>query len=164
MTSGKLVAHSYLTFLRNINLCHLKNAGRKLVTYGNGELSALQFGIKKLILAYIVHYELLDELIGVRVVCPSVRLDAVILEVLEYRSSKLAALCDNLRTGIILHTLRNLILSENKQFLYKNILKIVVLCLIFLVYLSEQHLVLFLRLTCLDSTGEHLLVNHHTTE
>ena len=45
-----------------------------------------------------VSRELLDELIGVRIVCPSVRLDAVILEVLEYRSSKLAALCDNLRT------------------------------------------------------------------
>ena len=114
------------------------------------ELAPLQFCIEKLILLYKVHDELLNKLVGVLVLCPVVRLYAVILKVLENRGGELAALCDDLGTRIILDTLRNLILCKSKQLLNQDILQVVVLCLVLFVDLCEQHLVLLLRLTGLD--------------
>ena len=95
---------------------------------------------------------------------PVVRLNAVVLEVLQHCSCELGALCDNLSTRVVLNTLRSLALGECEELVDENILQVVVLCLVLLVDLGENHLVLLLRLACLDGTREELLVDNHTAE
>ena len=98
------------------------------------------------------------------VLCPSVRLYAVILKVLELCSCELATLCDDLSTAVVFHTHRGLVLGEGEELVNENVLEVVVLCLILLVDLGQCDLVLFLRLTGLDSACEQLLVDNDTAE
>ena len=72
MTSGELVADTYLTFLGNIYLSHLMNTCWQVVADGYSELAALELCIEKLVLADIVHDETLDKLVGVLVSGPVV--------------------------------------------------------------------------------------------
>ena len=95
---------------------------------------------------------------------PSVRLNTVILKVLEVGGGKLATLCNDLSIAIILHAHRALALSKGEQLVNKDVLEVVVLSLIFLVNLGQDNLILLLRLTCLNSTREQFLVDNHTAQ
>ena len=164
MTTGKLVTNLYLTLLGNIDLSHLQNTRRKFIADWNSELLALHFSIKQLILADIVHDEFLNECIRVVIICPVITLDSIEFKVLQCRNSELATLGNNLSTSVIFHTLRNLTFSKRHQFVYKNILQVIVLCLILFIYLCKEYLILLLGIAGLNSTREQFLVNNDTAQ
>ncbi|CUP64868.1 Uncharacterised protein [Segatella copri] len=60
-----------------------------------------------LILADIVHNKSLNQAIGMLILSPLIRLNTIILQILQGCSSKGTALGDNLSTCIILNTLRS---------------------------------------------------------
>ena len=98
------------------------------------------------------------------VVGPIVRLDTVVLKVLEHCGCKLAAAVDNLGTRVVLHAHASLAVGKCEELVDENILQVVVLCLILLVNLGKYHLVLLLRLACLNGTCEELLVDYYTAQ
>ena len=57
-----------------------------------------------------------------------------------------------------------LVLGEGEELVNENVLEVVVLCLILLVDLGQCDLILFLRLTGLDSACEQLLVDNDTAK
>ena len=75
---------------------------------------------------------------------PSVRLNTVILKVLEVGGGKLATLCNDLSIAIILHAHRALALSKGEQLVNKDVLEVVVLCLVFFIKLRKKNLILLL--------------------
>ena len=72
MTTCKFITYLNLTLLGNVNLSHLKNTRRKFITNSNCKLATLQFCIKLLILADIVHNQSLNQTIGMIVISPVV--------------------------------------------------------------------------------------------
>ena len=72
MTTCKLITYTDLTLLCYIYLCHLQDAGREVAANGYGKLATLKLCIKQFILTYVVHNELLDELVGVLIVSPRI--------------------------------------------------------------------------------------------
>ena len=105
MTTGEFVTYTNLTFLSHINLSHLQNARRQFITDGNGKLTALVLSIEQLILLDEVDDESLDEFVGMLIAGPAIRLNAIILKVLQSRNGELGTLSDNLSTRVILHAL-----------------------------------------------------------
>jgi hypothetical protein len=89
---------------------------------------------------------------------------AVVFQILKSCGGELAALGDNLSSGIVFHALRGLTLSECEQLVDKNILQVVVLSLILLVDLCECNLILLLALASLHGTREQFLVNDDTAQ
>ena len=75
---------------------------------------------------------------------PAARLDSVVLKVLQGSNSELGTLGDDLSTGIVFNTLRDLALGQGHQFVNEDILQIVHLCFIFLINLAEDNLILLL--------------------
>ena len=98
------------------------------------------------------------------IICPVVALDITILKVTQGGSSELAALGDDLGTSVVLHTLRGLTLRQLQELVDQDIAQVIHLCLILLVDLGKCDLILLLRLTVLDGTTEHLLVDDDTRQ
>ena len=144
MTSSQLITDTDLTFLGNIDFSHLQDARRQLITNRNGKLATLNLCIQQFVLTDVVHDKLLYQGISMLITCPVVRLNSVILKILENGCGKLAALCDNLGTSVIFDTLAGLIFSKNQQLVNKDILQILVLCLILFVNLGKDNLIAFL--------------------
>ena len=78
------------------------------------------------------------------VTSPVVRLNAIELKVSNSSSCELAALGDDLCTCIVLDTLRGLVLCKGHELVDKDFLKVLTLCLVLLVNLSEDDLILLL--------------------
>ena len=164
MTTGQLITHTDLTFLGHIDLRHLQNAVGQLVTNRDGKLLALQFCIKQLILLHEVDDQLGNQLVLVLVVGPVTDLDVTIFQVLQGSHGKLAALGDDLRSGIVLDTLRGLTLRQFDELVDQDILQVANLSFILLVNLGQRDLILLLRLAVLDGAGKHLLVDDDTCQ
>ena len=71
VTTGKLIADTDLTLLGNIDLSHLEHSAGQVIADADGKASALQLGIKLLVLADIVHDELLDHAVDVIIAGPA---------------------------------------------------------------------------------------------
>ena len=164
MTTGKFITHLNLTLFGYIDLSHLKNTGRQLVANGNGELATLHFSIKLLVLADIIHDELLNQAIGMSILRPIIRLNSIIFKILQRSSRKLGTLSDDFCTGIVFHTFRNHPLCQGQQLVNENILQVVVLGLILLINLGKDNLILFFGLPVFDGAGEKLLVYYDTAQ
>ena len=164
MTTGQLITYTDLTLLGNVNLSHLQDAVWQLITDGDCKLLTLHLGIKQLILLHEVDNQLGNELVFVLIIGPVANLYVTILKVAQGCSSKLATLGDNLSTCIVLNALRCLTLGQLHELVDQDILQVVNLSLVLLVDLSQHDLILLLRLTVLDSTLEHLLVNNNTAQ
>jgi len=164
VTTGKLITNLDLTLLCDIDFGHLQDTGRQLITNGNGELATVLLSSKLLVLADIVHDQLLDESVDVLIIGPTVALDAIILEVLKCWHCELAALGENLRLGIVFHALASLAVGERHQLVNEHVLQLVALCLILLIDLLKLDLILFLRLTRLLCTLEEFFVDDNTTQ
>ena len=164
MTTCQFITDAYLTFLGNIYLCHLQNARRQFIADSDSKLTTLQLCVHLLILTDKVHDDLLNHLVVVYITRPSVRLDALIVKAAQYSSSKLTTLGDDLSIAIVLNALRGLTLSQHKQFVNKDVSKVIDLCFILFVELGKYHLILFLCLTCLHGTGEETLVNNYSAQ
>ena len=78
------------------------------------------------------------------ILSPLIRLNTIILQILQGCSSKGTALGDNLSTCIILNTLRSHTFCKCKQLVYEDILQVITLCLILLINLSKNNLILLL--------------------
>ena len=103
-------------------------------------------------------------MVGVFILGPIVALNSIIFQILQYRSSKLAALSNDLSTSVILHTIRYFIFRQGKKFVHENIFQVVVLCFILFINLSKRQLILLFRLAGFDGTGEQFLINHDTAQ
>ena len=164
MTTSKFITNLNLTLLSDINLSHLENSWWKFITDSDSKLATLQLSIELLILADIVHDQALNQSIGMFILCPTIRLYAIILQVLQSCCCELATLGDDLSTRVILHALRSLAFSQGEQLINQNILQVVALCLVLLINLGKDNLILLLWLTSLNGTREQLLVDNNTTQ
>ena len=164
MTAGEFVTHTDLTFLGDIDLCHLQNTRRQFVTNGDSKLTTLILSIKQLVLLDEVDNKLLNKFIRMLILGPAIRLDAIVFEILQGGNRELGTFGDDLSTGIVFNTLRDLTLGQGHQFVNEDILQIVHLCFIFLINLAEDNLILFLRLTGLHGTREEFLIDHDTCQ
>ena len=83
MTSCHLVAHSDLTFLSHINLCHLYDSRCQLVADGERKFLALELRVEQLVFLQVVDDEIVYELVCMLVGSPSCELYDGIVEVLQ---------------------------------------------------------------------------------
>ena len=164
MTTGQLIANLNLTLLSDVNLSHFQNTGRQVITNSDGKLTTALFCCKTLVLADIIHNQALDEAIDMCIIGPVAALNTVIFKVHQSGNSKLAALCDNFSISIILNTGTCLILCKRDKLINKHALQLLSFCLILFINMLQGNLVLFLRLTILNSAREHFLINNNTTK
>ena len=105
MATGELITHLDLTLLGNVNLSHLQDTRRQLITNGNGELAAVLLSGQLLVLADEVHDQMLNHVIDALIIRPAITLNTIILEVLQSGYREAATLVDDLSICVILHTL-----------------------------------------------------------
>ena len=99
-----LVSNTNLTFLSDVNLCHLDDARWEFIANSEGKLLALEFCIKKLVFLEIVDDELTNQRVGVLVVCPTTELNRSIVENFKCWSNELGAFWYDFSTEAVLHT------------------------------------------------------------
>ena len=113
MATGHLITYLNLTFLGDINLSHLYDTCRQLITDRQVELLTSQLSVKLLVLLQIIQDNLLDQLILLSVCRPLAYLDGVIIQFFQRFAGKLSTLSDNLRIHIVFNTLRNLAVCKH---------------------------------------------------
>ena len=86
------------------------------------------------------------------IICPTIRLNTIILQILQGSSSELATLGNDFSTCIILDALRSLSLCQSEQLINEDILQVVSLCLVLLINLCKYNLILLLGFTSLHCT------------
>ncbi len=106
MTACHFVAHLYFALLGDIHLGYLHNSGGKLITDGEVETFAFQFGIQFFVATQVVDYRGANEFILVVVGSPFVQLHRLKIDISEHLLCELCTFGNNVHIGVILHPSR----------------------------------------------------------
>ena len=164
MTSGHLVTDTDLTLLGNVDLSHLDDARRQLVTDSDSEFLTLQLCIELFIFLDEVHHQCTYQSVGVLVFCPVAQLNGSKVHVAEIGSGELGALADHFGSHVVLHALRRVAFGELQELVHQYLLQVCHLAVELVVNLRQQRFVRQFGTTGLDDAGEQTLADNHTLQ
>ena len=112
VTSCHLITDLQFTFLSHVNLSHLDNSGRKLVTDGSVILLTFNLSFDLLVLDDIIMQQVTDHIVSLLIGRPLVRVDLQEVHVLQHLVRELHSLRNNILVQVILHALRSLTIYQ----------------------------------------------------
>ena len=114
MATGHLITYLNLTFLSNVNLCHLNDTSRQFITDSKVEFLTSQFGIQFFIFLQIVQDHLLDKFVLISIGSPFTNLNSIVIQIFQSLATKLSALRNHFSIHVVFNTLRNFIVSKRQ--------------------------------------------------
>ena len=105
MTSCHLITDLQFTFLSHVNLRHLDNSGRKLITDGSIIFLTFNLSFDLLVLDDIIMQQVTDHIVLLLISRPLIRVDLQEVHILQHLVRELHSLRNDILVQVILHAL-----------------------------------------------------------